>query len=65
MPEPIDWRSFMRVVSATDQPLPTSESRWSSGMRTSVKKTSLKPWPPLIWVMGRISTPGEFMLTTK
>jgi hypothetical protein len=30
-------RSFISVVIATPQPLPTSPSRWASGMRASEK----------------------------
>ena len=37
MPEPMDRRSFIRVVRETSQPWPTAPRRWSSGMRTSVK----------------------------
>ena len=58
-------RSFISVVMATRQPSPTAPRRFSSGMRTSVKKTSLKPVPPLICLMGRISIPGERMSTMK
>ena len=61
----MEARSFMSVVSATVQPWLTSPSRWSSGTRTSVKKTSLKVAPPVIWRSGRTSTPGAFMSTTK
>ena len=64
-PAPIAARSFISVVRATFQPLLTSPRRWSSGTRTSVKKTSLKLAPPVIWRSGRISTPGAFMSTTK
>ena len=42
-PPPMDERSFISVVMETAHPLPISEILWSSGMRTSVKKTSLKP----------------------
>ncbi len=49
----------MRVVMLTFQPSPTSPKRWVSGMRTSLKKTSLKLDRPLICLMGLISTPGE------
>ena len=61
----MEARSFIRVVIATAQPLPTSEMRLASGMRTSSKKTSLKPVPPLICTIGLISMPGECMSTTK
>ena len=64
-PAPIEARSFIRVVSATVQPWLTSPRRWASGTRTSVKKTSLKLAPPVIWRSGRISTPGARMSTTN
>ena len=64
-PLPIAARSFISVVRATFQPLLTSPRRWLSGTRTSVKKTSLKLAPPVIWRNGRISTPGARMSTTK
>ena len=65
-PEPplSEWsRSKLRVVSATFQPSPTGPRRAVSGSRTSSKKTSLKELPPLIWAMGRTSTPGVSMGT--
>jgi hypothetical protein len=62
---PIDTRSFMSVVSDTRQPSPTSPSRSLSGMRTSVKYTSLNSASPVIWNSGRTSTPGACMSTTK
>ena len=37
-PAPIDERSFISVVSATDQPWLTSPRRWSSGTRTLVEE---------------------------
>ena len=64
-PAPIAARSFISVVRATFQPLLTSPRRSESGTRTSVKKTSLKLAPPVIWRSGRISTPGARMSTTK
>ena len=39
---PTARRSFISVVSDTRQPWPTPPRRWLSGMRTSVKNTSLK-----------------------
>ena len=65
MPPPIDTRSFMSVVSDTRQPSPTSPRRSASGMRTSVKYTSLNSASPVIWRSGRTSTPGACMSTTK
>ena len=61
MPAPMDMRSFISVVSDTFQPLPTSPRRWWSGMRRSVKNTSLKPDWPFTCLIGRTSTPGLFM----
>ena len=58
---PTARRSFIKVVSAAFQPSPTLPSRWLSGMRTSVKNTSLKLAPPDICLIGRTSTPGLFM----
>ena len=60
---PIDTRSFMRVVIDTPQPSPTSPSRSESGMRTSLKKTSLNSASPVAWKSGRTSTPGPCMST--
>ena len=54
-------RSFISVVIATFQPWPTPPSRCSSGMRRSVKNTSLKLEAPDIWWIGRTSMPGDFM----
>ncbi len=64
--EPIDARSFISVVSATFQPLFSlrlSDDRLAT--RTSLKNTSLKLAPPVIWRSGRISTPGARMSTMK
>ena len=58
---PIATRSYINIAVAIRQPLLYSPSRWSFGMRTSVKNTSLKWLPPSIWLIGRISTPGAFM----
>ncbi len=58
-------RSFISVVMATRQPAPTASRRWLSGMRTSVKKTSLNSASPVIWRRGRTSTPGACMSTMK
>ena len=56
---PIETRSFIRVTMAPRQPSPTSPRRSASGMRTSVKKTSLNSASPVIWRSGRTSTPGR------
>ena len=58
-------RSFISVVSATCQPAPTAPTRWLSGMRTSVKNTSLKCDDPDTCWIGRISMPGVFMSRMK
>ena len=55
---PIETRSFISVVIDTRQPSPTSPSRSASGIRTSVKYTSLNSASPVIWRSGRTSTPG-------
>src|SRR5206468_902003 len=54
-------RSFISVVMATPQPPPTPPSRWPSGMRVSVKYTSLKCEAPEICLMRRVSMPGDFI----
>ena len=65
MVPPIDTRSFMSVVNDTRQPSPTSPRRSASGMRTSVRNTSLNSASPVIWRSGRTSTPGACMSITK
>ena len=60
---PMETRSFMSVVTATRQPSPSPPRRAVSGMRTSVKKTSLNSASPVIWKSGRTSTPGACMST--
>ena len=62
---PIETRSFISVVSDTRQPSPTSPSRSASGIRTSLKNTSLNSASPVIWRRGLTSTPGACMSTTK
>ena len=64
-PPPIEARSFIRVVIAPRQPSFTAPTRKLSGMRTSLKNTSLKAEPPLICLIGRISMPGDSMSTMK
>ena len=51
------YRSWASVALDTIQPAPTSPSRSESGIRTSVRKTSLNSAPPFIWRSGRTSTP--------
>ena len=65
MAPPIETRSFINVVSDTRQPSPGLPRRSSSGMRTSVKNTSLNSASPVIWYSGRTSTPGACMSTTN
>ena len=43
------------------QPFPGSEIRFSSGIRTSLRNTSLKLAPPDICLIGRTATPGSFI----
>ncbi len=62
---PTAKRSFISVVSETCQPSPISPRRCESGMRTLVKKTSLKLEEPEIWRIGLTSTPGLFMSSQK
>ena len=62
---PMATRSLLRVVWATRQPSPTSPRRRSSGMRTSVRNTSLNSASPVIWRSGRTSTPGACMSSAK
>ena len=62
---PSALRSFISVVIATPQPLPTSPRRCASGMRASVKYTSLNSAWPVSWRSGRVSTPGACMSMTK
>ena len=47
------------------QPPPTGPKRQLSGMRTSVKNTSLKWDVPEICLIGRTSTPGVFISSRK
>ena len=42
----------------TFQPCPIGPTTMSAGVRASVKNTSLNSAVPVIWVIGRISTPG-------
>jgi hypothetical protein len=57
-PEDSDTRSLPSVTLASPQPRFTSPTRFSCGMRTSVRKTSLKVCDPVISMIGRISIPG-------
>jgi hypothetical protein len=64
-PPPSPARSFISVVIATIQPLPSPPTRFSSGMKASWKKTSLNSASPVIWTSGRISTPSCSMSQMK
>ena len=64
-PSDSDTRSLPRVTAAKRQPSPSAPMRWSAGMRTSVRKVSLKWTAPVISVIGRTSTPGAAMSSTK
>jgi hypothetical protein len=55
----------MSVVVATIHPSPMGPRRIESGMRASLKKTSLNSASPVICFSGRTSTPGACMSTTK
>ena len=48
-------RSFISVVIATVQPLPTPPTTFSSGIRTSSMKISLNSASPVIWRSGLTS----------
>ena len=58
-------RSNPSVVMATFQPLFTPPMTLSVGQRTSAKKTSLNSAEPSICSMGRTSTPGCFIGTSR
>ncbi len=58
-------RSNIKVVMATCQPWFFSPTRFFFGTRTSSKKTSLKPRPPVICTSGRTVMPGLRMSTNR
>ena len=58
-------RSKPRVVIATFQPLLTPPTTLAAGQRASVKKTSLNSADPSTWVIGRTSTPGWRIGTSR
>ena len=64
-PAPSIVRSLARVVSATDQPSPSSPIWFAAGTRASVRNTSLKIARPVISRMGRTSMPGCSISMTK
>ena len=57
--------SFIKVVRDTFQPSPSLPSLCESGMRTSLKKTSLKLEEPDICSIGLTSIPGVFISKKK
>ena len=62
---PMLTRSLISVPWATFQPSPTSPIRSASGIRASVRKTSLNSASPVSWRSGRTSTPGWVMSRPK
>ena len=58
-------RSFISVVIATPQPLPTPPTTLASGIRASSMKTSLNSPSPVIWTSGLASTPSCSMSIRK
>ena len=58
-------RSNPSVVMATFHPLFTPPITLSFGQRTLVKKTSLNSAEPSICSIGRTSTPGCFIGTSR
>ena len=58
-------RSFISVVIATAQPLPTPPTTFSSGIRASSMKISLNSPSPVIWTSGCTSTPSCSMSIRK
>ena len=58
---PVDneTRSLPSVTLANRQPSSCSPTKLAAGIRTSVKKTSLKVLAPVISLIGRISIPGK------
>ncbi len=58
-------RSFASAETVTDQPLPSSPRRFATGTFTSVKNTSAKWRSPAMFSIGRTSTPGVFMSTSR
>ena len=64
-PEPMRVRSLVSVVMVTPHPPLTGPTTLSTGMRTSVRKTSLKWDAPVACRNGRTSMPGVVMSTKK
>ena len=55
---PITERSYASAVCRTRHPPSSGPTRWWAGTRTSSRNTSLKCASPVIWRIGRTSTPG-------
>ncbi|CAB4925166.1 unannotated protein [freshwater metagenome] len=51
-------RSPPSAALTTFQPAPTGPRRYSSGIRTPSRNTSLKSTSPVMWMSGRTNTPG-------
>ena len=64
-PPPRPARSFMSVVIATPQPLPTPPTTFSSGIRASSMKSSLNSGSFVIWWSGRTCTASCSMSMMK
>ena len=62
---PSPARSFMSVVIATAQPLPTPPTTFSSGIRASSMKSSLNSGSLVIWCSGRTCTASCSMSMMK
>ena len=60
-----ETRSLPSVTLARSHPPCSGPMRWSAGMRTSVKKTSLNACSPVMSMSGRISIPGASIGHTK
>ena len=58
-------RSCISVVIATDQPLFSPPTMFSSGIRASSMNSSLNSASPVIWRSGRVSTPSCSMSIRK
>ncbi len=58
-------RSYVSRYFAQVQPWFSSPTRFSAGTRTSVKNTSFTSCSPSSVTIGRTSTPGEFMSTSR
>ena len=64
-PAPRPARSFISVVMATPQPLPSPPITLASGMRASSMNSSLNSASPVIWCSGLICTASCSMSIRK